>query len=228
MLVLVAVVLFICCLLPAFLRWKKQQRILKEKLLSRLSKRSERLLYSLEMVSDRYLTAETNVFFFEYLLDVVGQLTNANFQSSFVLKKAYLEHTLSDFKSKQHILSKDRVGNQEQLDQIHGALQCILREVRNIPENYGASRAIIRHHIALARYAHALAYHDLLVKQASMDMDNNKKGQALEKYRIALSIMEKNASVAQSKREMTRLKSKIQDVESVLFAKKEKPESELK
>ena len=76
----------------------------------------------------------------------------------------------------------------------------------------------------MIRYAHALAYRDLLVRQARLDLDNDKKNRALEKYRIALSVMEKNSSVSSSKREMARLQSMIQEVEKVLFSKNSKVE----
>ncbi len=100
MFVLALVVLLVLCgLLPVFFRWKKQRRALREKLLSRLSSRSERLLYSLEMISDRYLTKETKVFFLEYLLYVIGQLKNANYQSRFVSKQAFLVQILTELKS---------------------------------------------------------------------------------------------------------------------------------
>lgn len=222
------VLLFLCCLLPVFFRWKKQQRVLREKLLSRLSSRSERLLYSLEMISDRYLTKETKVFFLEYLLYVIGQLKKANYQSKFVSKQAFLVHLLTELKSGRLQVARERVGSQEQFDQVCGALKYILREMRNIPENRVVSRVIVKHHIVLVRYAHALAYRDLLVKQAGLDLDNDKKGQALEKYRIALSLIENNRSVSSSKREVVRLQSMIQDVEKVLFSKKDKTEPELK
>ncbi|MDE8603643.1 hypothetical protein M3I01_012140 [Marinomonas sp. RSW2] len=222
------VLLVLCCLLPAFFRWKKHRKALRERLLSRLSSRSERLLYSLEMISDRYLTKETNVFFLEYLLYVIGQLKNANYQSKFVSKQGFLVDCLTELKSGRQQVTRDRVGSQEQFDQVCDALQYILREMRNIPENRVVSRVIVKHHIVLVRYAHALAYRDLLVKQAGLDLENDKKGLALEKYRIALSSIEKNRSVSSSKREIVRLQNMIQDVEKVLFSKRDKTESELK
>jgi hypothetical protein len=104
----------------------------------------------------------------------------------------------------------------------------LLQGIRNMPESYGAGRVIIRHHIVLIRYAHALAHRDLLVRQARQDLDNDKKNRALEKYRLALSVMEKNESVSSSKREVVRLQNMIQDVENVLFSKKSKAELKLK
>jgi hypothetical protein len=222
------VLLVLCCLLPVFFRWKKQRRALRERLLSRLSSRSERLLYSLEMISDRYLTKETKAFFLEYLLYVIGQLKNANYQSKFVSKQVFLVDCLTELKSGRQQVTRDRVGSQEQFDQVCDALQYILREMKNIPENRVVSRVIVKHHIVLVRYAHALAYRDLLVKQAGLDLENDKKGQALEKYRIALSSIEKNRSVSSSKREIVRLQNMIQDVEKVLFSKRDKTEPELK
>jgi hypothetical protein len=228
-LILVAVsLLVLLCSLPSFFKWRKQQKELKEKLLSRLSNRSERLFYSLEMISDRYLARDTKVFIIEYLLSAIAQLVRANHQSKFVSKQADLVRMLTELKLGQQVAVKDRVVTQEQLDQIQNALQFILRELRSIGESYGASRAILRHHIVLIRYAHALAYRDLLVRQARQDLDNDKKSRALEKYRIALSVMEKNASESNSKREIVRLQNMIQDVENVLFSKKNKAELKLK
>jgi len=230
MLILVAVTLLVvCCSLPSFFRWRRQQRELREKRLSHLSHRSERLLYSLETVSDRYLAKETKVFVIEYLLSVVEQLVKANYQSNFVAKQVELTQLLSKVKLGQKAsIIKDRVTSQEQLEQTHQALQFMLREMRNMTENYGVSRIITRHHIVLLRYAHALAHRDLLVRQARQDLDNDKKSRALEKYRLALSILEKNVSLSSSKKEIARLQNMIQDVEKVLFAKKEKTELELK
>ncbi|MGO2512228.1 MULTISPECIES: hypothetical protein [unclassified Marinomonas] len=225
MLILVAVIfLAVLCLLPAFFRWRRHQRELKKKLLSRLSNRSDRLLYSLEMISDRYMARDTKIFLIEYLLSVITQLVTSNYKSEFVSKQADLLRLLTELKLGRQVTAKDRVVSQEQLDQIQNALQFMLRELRSMGESYGASRVIIRHHIVLIRYAHALAYRDLLVRQARLDLDNDKKNRALEKYRIALSVMEKNASVSSSKREMARLQSMIQEVEKVLFSKNNKAE----
>ncbi|MCS7485853.1 hypothetical protein UA24_05085 [Marinomonas sp. BSi20414] len=226
MLVLVAVTLFlVCCSLPAFFRWRKQLRELKEKQLSSLSNRSDRLLYALETVSDRYLAKETKLFIIEYLLAAIEQLITANFQSSFVTKKIYLARLLTELKLGKNVMVKDRVTSQQQLEQVQNALQVMLRELRYLTEHYGVSRTIIRHHIVLVRYAHALAHRDLLVRQARQDLDNDKKGRALEKYRAALSVIEKNISVSGAKKEAIRLQNMIQDVEKVLFAKKDKTES---
>ncbi|MGO2234268.1 hypothetical protein B6N13_14605 [Marinomonas sp. UCMA 3892] len=223
---ILAVVIFLValCLLPAFFRWRRQQRELKKKLLSRLSNRSDRLLYSLEMVSDRYMARDTKIFLIEYLLSITTQLVASNYKSEFVSKQAYLLRLLTELKLGRQVTVKDRVASQEQLDKIQNALQFMLRELRGMGESYGASRVIIRHHIVLIRYAHALAYRDLLVRQARLDLDNDKKNRALEKYRIALSVMEKNSSVSSSKREMARLQSMIQEVEKVLFSKNSKVE----
>ncbi|WP_111638396.1 hypothetical protein [Marinomonas shanghaiensis] len=228
-LVLVAVtVLVVCCSLPALLRWRKQQRALREKQLSSLSNRSDRLLYALETVSDRYLAKETKVFIIEYLLSAIDQLVKANYQSSFVTKKTYLVRLLTEVKLGKNVIIKDRVATQQQLEQIQNALQVMLRELRYLREHYGASGTIIRHHIVLIRYAHALAHRDLLVRQARQDLDNDKKNRALEKYRVALSVIEKNDSVSGAKKEAIRLQNMIQDVEKVLFAKSNKAESAIK
>jgi|GEM_PF-1684556 hypothetical protein len=228
-LVLVAVtVLVVCCSLPALLRWRKQQRALREKQLSSLSNRSDRLLYALETVSDRYLAKETKVFIIEYLLSAIDQLVKANYQSSFVTKKTYLVRLLTEVKLGKNVIIKDRVATQQQLEQIQNALQVMLRELRYLREHYGVSGTIIRHHIVLIRYAHALAHRDLLVRQARQDLDNDKKNRALEKYRIALSVIEKNDSVSGAKKEAIRLQNMIQDVEKVLFAKSNKAESAIK
>jgi hypothetical protein len=220
MFILVTIIGFaILCLLPAFFKWKKKQRELREKLLSRLSHRSNRLLNSLEMISDRYLARDTKIFVVEYLLSVIAQLKGASYQSEIVSKQDDLVRILTELKLGQQVINKDRVASQEQLEQIQSALQFMLREMRNMSESYSVSRVIIRHHIVLIRYAHALAYRDLLVRQARHDLDNDKKNRALEKYRIALSVIEKNGSVSSSKREMVRLQSMIQEVENVLFSK---------
>lgn len=229
MLILVGVTIFaVLCFLPVFLKWKKNQRELREKLLSRLSNRSEHLFHSLQIISDRYLARDTKVFLVEYLLSVIAQLAKANYKSKFVSKQVDLVEMLTELKLGQGITVKNRVSSQEQLDQVQNALQFMLREMRNMRESYGASRVIIRHHIVLIRYAHALAYRDLLVRQARQDLDYDKKNRALEKYRLALSVVEKNSSVSSSKREIVRLQKMIQEVESVLFSKNSKLEPTLK
>ncbi|RBP83610.1 hypothetical protein EBI01_07705 [Marinomonas rhizomae] len=228
-LILVAVTIFaMLCFFPAFFRWRAKQRELREKLLSRLSNRSDSLFHSLQIISDRYLTRDSKIFILEYLLSVIAQLNRANYQSEFVSKQADLVKILAELKLGQQTTVKDRVSSQEQLDEIQNALQFMLREIRNMSEGYGVSRAIIRHHIVLVRYAHSLAYRDLLVRQARQDFDNDKKNRALEKYRMALSVIEKNGSVGGSKREVVRLQSMIQEVEKALFSKNNKAELKLK
>jgi hypothetical protein len=229
MLVVVTILLLVfLCSLPSFFRWQKRQKELKEKVLSNLSSRSERLLFSLEMVSDRYLTKDTRIFLIEYLLFCIAPLKKVGYQSDIVEKQEDLIRWLTDLKLGNHTLNKDRVGSQAELEQIHNALQSMVREARNISDSFGVSRALIRHHVVLIRYAHDLAYRDLLVRQARYDLENDKKNRALEKYRTALSVMERNGSVNSSKREKVRLQNMIQDVENLLFAKKNKAELESK
>lgn len=220
MLILVAVVFVMLCLLPIFLKWKKKQRELKEKIFYRLSIRSDHLFHSVEMIPDRYLAKDTKIFILEYLLSVIAQLTRADYTSGFVSKEADIVRILTELKLGHKTATKERIASQEQLDQIHNALQFIIRAMRNISEGYGASRVMISQHIALIRYAHSLAYRDLLVRQARQDLDDDRKNRALEKYRTALSVMERNGSVSGSKREAVRLQNMIQDVENVLFSKK--------
>ncbi|WP_421854798.1 hypothetical protein [Marinomonas sp.] len=228
-LILAAIFLLVVCFsVPSFFRWRKHRRELREKLFSRLSNRSDRLFYSLEMVSDRYLTRDTKIFVIEHLLSVIEQLVRANYRSEFVSKQTDLTRLLNELKSGQRVVSKDRVATQEHLDHTHNAILYILKEMKNMPERNGASRAIIRHHVLLIRYAHALAYRDLLVRQARDDLDNEKKNRALEKYRMALSVIEKNSSVSSSRREVLRLQNMIQDVENVLFGKKDETGLKLK
>ena len=229
MLILVAILIFVVlCSLPAFLRWRKKQSELRDKLLSRISNRSESLFNSLRLISDRYLARDTKLFIVEHLLSVIDQLNKANYSSDFVSKHVDLVGMLAELKSGEWVAVKDRVSSQEQLDQIHNALQFMLRELRNMSESYGVNKVIIRHHIVLVHYAHALAYRDLLVRQARQDLDNNKLNRALEKYRVALSVIEKNGSVGSSKREIVRLQSMIQEVENILFSKNNKADIKLK
>ncbi|TYL47370.1 hypothetical protein FXV75_05055 [Marinomonas sp. IMCC 4694] len=192
---------------------------MRERLLSRLSKRSDHMLYSLKKVSDRYLTRDTKIFIIEYLLNVIAECVRANFRTPFIEKKEELLIHLSELKLGRNIASKDRVSSQQQFEQMQNILQYMLREIRNMPESYGGSRVVIKHHLTLIRYAHALAQRDLLVKQARQDLEENKKARALERYRFALSIIEKNGSIVSSKREKARLQKMIQDVEMLLFDK---------
>jgi len=51
----------------------------------------------------------------------------------FVSKQAFLVHLLTELKSGRQQVARERVGSQEQFDQVCDALQYILREMRNIP-----------------------------------------------------------------------------------------------
>ncbi|MCB5160826.1 hypothetical protein [Marinomonas algarum] len=209
----------LCVSVLPFLRWRAKQKALKEKILARLSSRSEHLLYSIEMVSDRYLIKETKIFIFEHLVSVLSGLVRAGHQSEFVTKKEELVRMATELRLGQMPETKDRVSNQEQFDHMGKALSYLIKEIRVMPENFGTSRALVRHHLLLLRYANALAYRDLLVHQAKQDLDNDRKSQALEKLRDALAIIEKNGSVELSKKEKARLQMMIKDVESRLFTK---------
>ncbi|MBR7888315.1 hypothetical protein J9B83_05100 [Marinomonas sp. A79] len=210
-----------------FLKWRREQKERREKLFSRLSKRGDNILNALDKVSDRYLTRDTKIFILDHLISVISvisELIKANYESSFVLRKEELVRMATELSLGQQVTSKDMVANQEQLDQTNEALEYLLKEVRIMPDNFGVSRSVVRHHLLLIRYANALVYRDLLVRQARQDLDNDRKSQALEKYRDALALIEKNGSVASSKREKVRLKKMIKDVETLLF-KKEPSES---
>lgn len=204
---------------PPFFKWQREQKERKEKLFLRLSKRGDNLLNALEKVSDRYLTRDTKTFILEHLISVITELMKANYESSFVSRKEELVRTTTELSLGQQVTSKDMVSSQEQLDQTNEALEYLLKEVRMMPDSFGVSRSAVRHHLLLIRYAHALAFRDLLVRQARQDLDNDRKSQALEKYRDALALIEKNGSVASSKREKARLQKMIKDVEALLFKK---------
>ncbi|RNF52918.1 hypothetical protein EBI00_02090 [Marinomonas hwangdonensis] len=223
--------LFIICLVPILIRWRRQQRELKKQRLTYLSRRSEQVFHALDVISDRYLAKDTKVFMIEYLLFIIKQLENANYTSDFLVKHADIMHWLTDINatkknaSVKKYASEQKVNTPEQLNQTHNALKCLLQETRYMAKTYGVSQVAIGQHLVNLRYAYALAYRDLLVYQARLDLDNDKKAQALEKYRTALSVMEQNDSVNGAKKEIMQLQSRIHKIEQILFPNKSKAES---
>ena len=88
--------LFIICLVPILIRWRRQQKELKKQRLTYLSRRSEQVFHALDVISDRYLAKDTKVFMIEYLLFIIKQLENANYTSDFLVKHADIMHWLTD------------------------------------------------------------------------------------------------------------------------------------
>lgn len=229
----IVLVLFLVCLVPIVMRWRKHQRAQKKQRLEYLSRRAEQVFFTLDVISDRYLVKDTKLFMIEYLLFIIKQLEKANYTSEFLAKHADIMHWLTDIhsdnKSSSHVKAKintnAKVATQEQLNQTRKALQCLLKETRHMSKTYGVSQIIIGQHIVELRYAYALAYRDLLVHQARLDLDNDKKAQALEKYRTALSVMEQNDSVSGARKEIAQLRGRILKIEQILFPNKNKQAS---
>ena len=230
----IVLTLFIICLVPILIRWRRQQRELKRQRLTYLARRSEQVFQALDVISDRYLSKDTKVFMIEYLLFIIKQLENANYTSDFLAKHADIMHWLTDITdinatkksttAKKYAADK-KVNTPEQLNQTHNALKCLRQETRHMAKTYGVSQVAIGQHLVNIRYAYALAYRDLLVYQARLDLDSDKKAQALEKYRTALSVMEQNDSVSGAKKEIKQLQGRINKIEQLLFPNKSKAES---
>lgn len=227
----IVLTLFIICFVPILIRWRRQQKALKKQRLTYLSRRSEQVFHALDVISDRYLAKDIKVFMIEYLLFIIKQLEKANYTSDFLAKHADIMHWLTEINAteknsavKKHAAGQ-RVTTPEQLNQTHNALKCLRQETRYMAKTYGVSQVIIGQHLVQIRYAYALAYRDLLVYQARLDLDNDKKAQALEKYRTALSVMEQNDSVSGAKKEIVQLRGRINKIEQILFPNKNKVES---
>jgi len=204
-----------------FVRWKQKQDELRKRLLERLSSRGEKMLHAFSMLSDRYFLKETKLFLIEYLLSVIQQLKRAGINTEFTYEQYNLTKLYSEIASGKNVSEKRRVSSQVEFEQTQGALQFILKELRSLLDGNSMSRVMIRHHIGLVRFTYSLAYRDHLVSQAKQDLEHERRSRALEKYRLALTVMDKHSTLGLARKESSRLQNMILDVEEALLDKKE-------
>lgn len=207
------------CSVVLFVQWKHKQNELKRRILERLSNRGEKLLHAFSMLTERYFLRETKLFLIEYLLSVIQRLKQAGMHTEFTYQQYNLTRLYAEISSSKYVAEKRRVSSQVEFDQTQGALQYILKELRNLLELNYTSRVMIRHHIGLMRFTHSLAYRDLLVFQAKQDLEHERRSRAIEKYRLALAVMDKHSTIDLARKESSRLQNMILDVEEELLVK---------
>ncbi|AEF54006.1 hypothetical protein Mar181_0957 [Marinomonas posidonica IVIA-Po-181] len=204
-----------------FVRWKQKQDELRKRQLGRLSSRGEKMLRTFSMLSDRYFLKETKLFLIEYLLSVIQQLKQAGINTEFIHEQYNLTKLYTEITSGKNVSDKRRVNSQVEFEQTQSTLQFLIKELRSLLDGNSMSRVMIRHHIGLVRFSYSLAYRDHLVGQAKQDLEHEHKSRALEKYRLALAVMEKHSVVGLARKEASRLQNMILDVEDALLEKKE-------
>lgn len=217
--IIIAVVVTAAAVLVALLRFQKERQERQRQELEQLSRRCYRIADLLNCLSDRYLPLLTKQVLVEYLISSIHFLSRYNLVSDLQAMLPGYEQLLVELKAGQRASVNDKIQTHVQLSQAQQALQAIPLLLRGLVNSNFIDKATAKDQVALVRFSHSLAYHDLLVKEAMVSFDLDKKAGALEKLRQALAEMEKVATYNESAVVISKLNTTIQRIENELFGK---------
>lgn len=215
-----AVIFFALVTAVSLLRYFKLRKARQKQEMEALIKRCHRIERLLNVVPDRYLPLTTKLVLVEYLVTSIGLIQKHGEDRELVVHLPQYLQLLAELKLGQQATLKDRVHTANQLAQVHSALQSLPLLLRGLVGSKVLDRATAKEQTAQVRYGYFLAHHDLLVKEARLDLDIDKKARALEKLRLALAEMEKVSAYTASESVIKRLNHAIKQVEDELFGKK--------
>lgn len=208
------------CATTVMVRYYKERQQQQQKELELLVTRCYKIIDLLNILPDRYLPLLTKTLLVEYL--VASMNTIARFKADNELPSylpRYLEW-LQELQEGQQVSSKDKVQTAAQLTQVQAALQAVPVLLKGLVHNKVMDSATAKEQVASIRYSYCLAHHDLLLQEAQLCLDDDKRARALEKMRLALTEMEKVASSPHAEPVITQLSSRIAQIEQELFGKK--------
>ncbi|WP_377369047.1 hypothetical protein [Rhodanobacter aciditrophus] len=218
---IILVVVFVALVVAvSLLRFFKLRRARQQQEIEALVKRCHRIDRLLNIVPDRYLPLITKTVLMEYMVSSVSLIKKHREERELVGALPHYLQSLSELKAGQQATLKDRVQTSQQLELIQNALQSLPLLLRGLVGKSVLDKATAKEQAAQIRFGYFLAHHDLLVREARLDLDIDKKARALEKLRLALAEMEKVAAYTASEPVIKRLNKAIKQVESELFGKK--------
>lgn len=214
---LIGVVFFVFFVL-SLVRWQMQREELKKKAVELLVRRSYRILSILDVVSDRYLPIQIKLLLVDYLLDLIPSLISKSAEAEDLANKL---SELTELRDKLNAgiqeTRDEKVTSKVYLSKTQQALSALPQILREFSENQTIDKSTSRRFVSLVRFSINLARYDLLIRGAEMDLEADKKARALEKYRTALSELEKVSIIEEASSEIQWVKQQITDVESMLF-----------
>ncbi len=218
--IILAVVLVALIVLVVLVRFFKTRKAKQMQELELLVRRCQRIEQILNTVSDRYLPLTTKLVLVEYLISSLTLIKKHAVETELVKWMPQYLQLFEELKEGQQATLKDKVVNAQQLAQVQQALQALPLLIRGLVGLGVLDKATAKEQVVQIRFSYFLAHHDLLVREAQLDLDIDKKARALEKLRLALVEIEKVGTVTQSEVLIKRLNSIIHRVESELFGKK--------
>ena len=203
----------------ALMRFYKERQERQQHELEQLSRRCYRVVDLLNCLPDRYLPLLSKQVLVEYLISSIHLLGRHKLVSDLEAILPGYEQLLVELKAGHQASINDKVQTHVQLSQVHQALQAMPLLLRGLVSNNFIDKATAKDQVALVRFSFSLAHHDLLVKEAMVSLDLDKKAGALEKLRQALAEMEKVATYNESAEVINKLNASIQRIENELFGK---------
>lgn len=214
-----AVVLVALLLLVALIRFSRGRKQKLQHEMELLIRRSHRIEGVLNCLSDRYLPLVTKTLLVEYLIESLSFITKHGGTPDVQGSVPQYLQLLEELREGQQATLKHKVLSEPQLAQVQQALQTLPLLLRGLVGTKAIDQATAKEQISQIRFSFFLAHHDLLVREAMLSLDCDKKARALEKLRQALVEMEKVSAFTQSEEVIKRLNSTIKRVEGELFGK---------
>lgn len=210
----------VAAVLVALWRLHSEQQQKRQQELELLANRCYRIVDLLHCLTDRYLPLTCKTVLVEYLISSIYLLErNKAARDLTDLLPIYVK-LLAELKEGQQVSQNDKVQTHLQLTQVQAALQSIPLLLRGFVSNKVIDKATAKEQVEQVRFSYCLAHHDLLIREAEVSLEDDKKARALEKLRLALAEMEKVSSFTQSEPFIKRLDDNIKRVEHELFGKK--------
>ena len=201
-------------------RYHQERQRQQQKELELLVTRCYKIIDLLNILSDRYLPLLTKTILMEYLIASINTIDryNADKELPSYLPR-YLEW-LQELQQGQQVSIKDTVQTPSQLTHVQASLQTVPLLLKGLVNSKVIDSATAKEQVTTIRFAYYLAHHDLLLQDAEICLEDDKKARALEKMRLALCEMEKVTSSSHAEPVIAQLSRRIEQVEYELFGKK--------
>ncbi|MBM6549546.1 hypothetical protein [Marinomonas ostreistagni] len=220
MVVLVVVLIALGAMGMALWRFYAEQKLKQHKELQALTARCYKIIDLLNLLSDRYLSLMTKTVLIEYLIASIHTIERHGSDRELASYLPQYLQWLAELKDGTQASLNDKVQTHLQLTQVQAGLQVVPLLLRGLVTSKVIDQATAKEEVSNTRFAFCLAHHDLLLKEAEVSLDDDKKARALEKMRLALAEMEKVVNLSWSEPYIEALQIRIKSIEAELFGKK--------
>lgn len=201
-------------------RWLAKRQKARKKNAELLSRRCTRLFDVLNVIPDRYIPKQTKSIVLNYLEESLQTILAVSPTPEQQNKLLEVEGLKQEHEMSARTTSQETIQTELQLNQVKDSLQILLTFIKGLARQRKLDKAAAAYQLEQLRYLLCRAKADLLSRKALEDLDAGKKARALAKYQSALDEMNKVDSVVDARRDIVKLKQRVQMLEEQLLDKR--------